>query len=327
MTDDTSLPATIASGAVTVLSGVPAPIANGAWKGISQLIGSAFAIPKSWIDGITEGIEDRNYANRQLRRGLADAALVAAKGDEALVERTLSRLLADAVPKQRNREAIANKVHQELVATAATAPSEEQVPPTDEWLDRFSKHAESVSDDDAQRLWAKIMAREVCKPGSMAHGTLDLIARLSRGQAEAFQRLAERSFGNLLPGAAMRRDRAAMRDFITATDAGLVRDHLDFAHHFDIEGRNYGGLVGRDYFLEVRGSPELTSSAVISCLYLSSAGYELTEVLKPVGETSVAVEFAREIGALGFDAIVLYRMDAQGQMSEPRELYTRSNVP
>lgn len=319
-----SFPAAIASGAVTLVSGVPAPIANGALKGVSQLVGSAFAIPQAWLDGVKERVEDRNYAGRQLRRGLADAALVAAKGDESLVERTLGRLLADAIPLQRNREAIAEKVLEEVIADADSAPEGEQRPPEDDWLKRYMNHAEHITNEDAQRIWAKVMAREIYKPGTIGPATLDALGRLSRRDADLFTEVAEISFGNILPLELVRDDNSMFKKFLSLSDTGLVRTDRGLGHGLRIEGVKNGMLVGRDFTLEIFGGPSLNPSFVLPCFHLSNAGYELTEVIRPRGERRAAEALTRQLSASGPDHIILHGLDPNGRFIDSTVLYSQS---
>lgn len=90
--------------------------------------------------------------------------------------------------KRLNTEAVLFRVLAEA-AQDADFPTE----PTDvdeTWLNRFFEWVGSISDEEVQALWARVMAGEVKRPGSFSLRTLDVLRSLSREEADIFNRFA-----------------------------------------------------------------------------------------------------------------------------------------
>lgn len=68
-------------------------------------------------------------------------------------------------------------------------------PVEEDWFHRWRAGAENVSSDELQKLWGKILANEVGRPGSSSLNTLDVMRRLSAGDARFVERILSYSFG------------------------------------------------------------------------------------------------------------------------------------
>ncbi|MBM3951295.1 MAG: DUF2806 domain-containing protein [Rhodospirillales bacterium] len=87
-----------------------------------------------------------------------------------------------------NFEKIVSMAEEEAASVADEKVSDE---PVDElWFTRWRKGAEDVSQEDLQRLWAKVLAGESIKPGSYSLRTLHFLSTMSRAEAELIARLA-----------------------------------------------------------------------------------------------------------------------------------------
>ncbi|BCX19618.1 MAG: hypothetical protein KatS3mg117_3300 [Geminicoccaceae bacterium] len=95
--------------------------------------------------------------------------------------------------QQRNREPVAIEAIEEWRGGVSEEGKEGKGATgarlTDEWIDRFWRLAQDVSNADLQRLWGRVLAREARRPGSVALQTLDILSRLDREAAEELQRL------------------------------------------------------------------------------------------------------------------------------------------
>src|SRR5260370_29383469 len=85
--------------------------------------------------------------------------------------------------KFKNKEAIARSAIEELRNDpgAADAPSEIE----DDWLNLFARFAEDKSSEELQALFGRILAGEIRKPGSFSLRTIQLMATISKRDAEA----------------------------------------------------------------------------------------------------------------------------------------------
>jgi len=100
--------------------------------------------------------------------------------------RTANRLEFQENKRQTNIESITQKTVGYIENEKEV--SEEEV--SEDWTTRFFNHAQDVSDDEMQELWARILAGEVIRPGSFSLRTLELIRNLSKKEAEVFTKIA-----------------------------------------------------------------------------------------------------------------------------------------
>jgi len=100
----------------------------------------------------------------------------------SLDERIERRLSYQQAKRQRNLEAISQVAADEL----RTADEVSDEPVDEDWISRFFLNAEDVSNEMMQRIWGKILAGEVKKPGSYSVRTLEVTRNLTQSEAEAF---------------------------------------------------------------------------------------------------------------------------------------------
>jgi uncharacterized repeat protein (TIGR03899 family) len=60
-----------------------------------------------------------------------------------------------------------------------------------DWITRFFKIAEDISNDEMQKLWGRILSGEVKQPGSFSLRTLNLLKDLNKQEAEIFTKFAQ----------------------------------------------------------------------------------------------------------------------------------------
>ena len=130
---------------------------------------------------------------RQIRRvaqAKADAAITLAKSDieiDDLKHRAAQRFVEEETRKQINMEIIVQKAIKDVDSNAPTEEVEE------DWITNFFDKSRSVSDDEMQNLWARILSGEANAPGSFSRKTVNVVSDLDKGSAELFRTLC--SFG------------------------------------------------------------------------------------------------------------------------------------
>jgi uncharacterized repeat protein (TIGR03899 family) len=107
-----------------------------------------------------------------------------------LEERALTRATYQEAKKQINIESITQHAAEELRDKETV--SDEKV--DEDWVSRFFSIAESISSEEMQTLWGKILAGEVTQPGSFSLRTLDTLKNLTKQDAEAFTKVAQAAF-------------------------------------------------------------------------------------------------------------------------------------
>jgi hypothetical protein len=111
------------------------------------------------------------------------AALIRARTDIELTDlnrRALTRFLAEETKKQVNMESITGKALGQLEEGAEPQNMD------DDWISHFFDSSRHVSNEEMQDIWAKLLAGEANKPGSVSRRTVSLLATISPGDAEMF---------------------------------------------------------------------------------------------------------------------------------------------
>jgi hypothetical protein len=61
---------------------------------------------------------------------------------------------------------------------------------SEDWIHRFFRYAEDISNEEMQALWGKILAGEVKHPKTYSLRTLELVKNLTQEEGALFQRIA-----------------------------------------------------------------------------------------------------------------------------------------
>ena len=146
------------------------------------------------------GAEREAEEKRSGRRQLENARFVLSLTENADVE--TPEVVRDEVPllELANRSAVADAMRKEVNVAKAVLHAEEELrndqspPPTqkldDDWLYRWRDYAGSVSSDELQAIWGRILAGELKSPGLYSYRLLDFVRNLTKDEAEMIERLA-----------------------------------------------------------------------------------------------------------------------------------------
>lgn len=102
-----------------------------------------------------------------------------------LYGRTCSRMLYQEMRKQKNIENIvseAKTILQDEEEVAKEAVNED-------WLMRFFNSIQDISNEDMQKLWAKVLAGEIKNPNSFTLRSLDTLSKITKQEATLFEEL------------------------------------------------------------------------------------------------------------------------------------------
>lgn len=61
--------------------------------------------------------------------------------------------------------------------------------PEESWAEEFQEHAEKACDEEMQRMWGAILAGEMEEPGSTSKRAMDILAKMSKEEADIFRKL------------------------------------------------------------------------------------------------------------------------------------------
>ena len=181
-----NLPAQIASAVV----GIPKALIPTSLKALDRLISAGVDIPVAWLAQRKAKIEAQTEAYKAVETSIAKAAADLAGADQDTVERAMAVLVRKEYRKQTNREAVAaamiDDLHDQAAPTDAQTATPNPADLDDDWLNVFERYAEDASTERMQKLWGRVLAGEVRKPGRYSIRTLLFLSEFSQADALAF---------------------------------------------------------------------------------------------------------------------------------------------
>lgn len=270
---------------------------------------------EKFLDVISKGIGGlgRGYTIRRDAKALADARVVEAKGEaevlkvqvagkvdavkliaeaassvpaeqKLLIERTMSRFLHQEQSKQRNIESIIHAAQEELPPQASDEPVDI------DWITDFFERAAKVSKPEMQKVWGKILSREVTNPGAFHPRTLAALQNLTAQEARLFElatSFSTREGEILLPHASgyelLAKHGLAFDQIINLETAGLLTIGADLQAEWVTSRARDVGDGGRRFTIALRNGriwvntkePKIFAATI----RLSKAGVELMSLL------------------------------------------------
>lgn len=109
---------------------------------------------------------------------------------DELIKRTGNRLIYQEMKKQQNIESIIAGTYNEL--NNENSVSEEPV--NEDWLFKFFDLGGSVSDEEMQKIWSKILAGEIKNPNTYTLRTLDTLKNITQAEAILFKEVSKFKF-------------------------------------------------------------------------------------------------------------------------------------
>lgn len=316
MTNETStpkLPVEIAEAVTAIAHGlIPSSV-----KALNRLIGAAVEIPAAYLERFPALIRAKTQAHVAVDEAVGKRAAALASGDDETVARAMNILLRKEYRKLGNREAVAIEFLEDL-RSEAQADATNDGPPVgeldDDWLNAFERFAEDASTERMQKLWGRVLAGEVRKPGRFSIRSLRCLSEFSQKDALAFADLCENSFGGIAPNALIKpEDVKDISGLLNLEAAGLLNGASGFGLSYTIEFDQWGnGFLGEDNLtIQFRGEPK--ASFVTSCCSLTTLGRELTYLLPMRDQRAVARKVAVSMKQAQTTSALLAYVDAQSR--------------
>jgi hypothetical protein len=277
----TNLPAQIAS----AITGIPHALVPAALKALDRLVGAVVDIPAAWLNQQKAKIDAQTEAYRRVEGAIASAAADAAT-DPATVQQALNVLVRKEYRKQANRQAVALAMIENLGATEAdsldgSTSTDPNLPEANEdWLNVFERYAEDASSERMQKLWARVLAGEIRRPGRYAMRTLRFLSEFSQVDALMFETFCQNTFGDLAPKALVQPpDRRDIRDLIFLEANGLIQgaSGLGLSRTMRFSDAGYMFLSENNLHICFKGTPDTEVSHAI--VLLTPLGQELVTLL------------------------------------------------
>jgi hypothetical protein len=126
---------------------------------------------------------------RQWNEAIKSQSLTVGNIDLTIQDRTVLRVTAQETRRQEHREAIATQALAEVRARPDEFTGTDE-PLDPDWLDRFWRMAEDVSNADFQSILARFLARHAAGGINYSARCLMILSTLSKAEAEVLERLA-----------------------------------------------------------------------------------------------------------------------------------------
>ena len=249
---------------------------------------------------------------RQKAQAEADAKLIATRADiEAtdLQKRAFDRWTAEEAKKQENIE---NVMDQAIPLIEDTAQPEKV---DDDWFANYFDKVKTVSNEDVQKHWADLLAKEVNQPGSFSKRTVNTLHTLDRKDAILFENICRYVWivdGDFIPLIFQEND-----DIYKQNDI-----KFNSLQHMESIGLIYLKTTGVFSKLWLRGLL-LTVQYFGRPLHLDFRGYETLELdLGKVSFTQVGQELFTLTNPSGIDDLYDYVLARWRDISPSNTIYS-----
>jgi hypothetical protein len=272
---------------------LPIEIKKSLWKSVGRLITGLVDVPVAYLEAKVQQIRTEANALTLVTKNASDAAAKEFGQDQFLIDRTVNHFGSKLLREQINREKTVQLAIDDLKANPPKEDSSDEI--DSDWLETFSKIAETKSNADVQLFLSKILSGEIRKPGTFSPRTIQTLSLLDQQTAQIFQALCDISFE--IPAAGDKATCVITEPFGSVgsndlqslglkyeaiaqlQDAGLVQSELNtnkqipgtlFRVQFSVGSKNY----------HLKLSPETpnTPTAVKSLLF-TKVGLELRKIL------------------------------------------------
>lgn len=217
---------------------------------------------------------------------IAKTAALEASGDQETIRRAVGTLVRKEYRKQVNREAVATAMIEDLRSQPEpTQPTESQnqqpLPDIDEdWLNVFERYAEDASTERMQKLWGRVLAGEVRKPGRYAMRTLRFLSEFSQADAITFSDFANSAFSDIAPAKLVKPDdQKDIRQLVYLEASGIIQgaSGIGLNHSLNFSNNGDSHIIEGNLIIIFKGNPETSVSN--SVVVLTPLGQELLSLI------------------------------------------------
>ena len=127
-----------------------------------------------------------------ITKKISEAAAFKAEKDPFLIDRTINHFSSKLLREQTNREEVVRKAIDELKVDPPKSDSDKEIDL--DWLEMFSRIAETKSNEEVQLFLAKILAGEIRSPGTFSPKAIQTLSTLDQATAKIFQAFCNISF-------------------------------------------------------------------------------------------------------------------------------------
>jgi len=271
-----NLPAQIAD----ALAGLPKALVPASLKALDRLLGAGVDIPVAWLAQKKARIDAQTRAYAAVEDAIALTASKNAGENPEIVGKAVEVLVRKTYRQHQNKTFVAAAMIEDLSTPDQSASEVNgRIDIDEDWLNVFERYAEDASSERMQKLWGRVIAGELRRPGQFSLRTLRFLSEFSQADALSFSKFCEDTFSDLAPNSLVNpENQTNIRDLMYMESSGLIQGAgLGFRtmREFNESGRCF--IREGDLVLVFEGVPD--SSFQFSAIALTPLGQELITLL------------------------------------------------
>ena len=214
-----------------------------------------------------------------------------------LAMRSAERSLYQEMLKQQNLECVVAKTYG-LLDGEPDVPDE---PVGQDWMSRFINSVETISDEDMQLLWAKVLAGEVKKPKSYSLRTLENLKNLSKEEALLFQDLSkyiikkdDESTGYFVSEKELNTNKEFdLSQLLRLSDCGIINDMSFLSATYKFPPADKDGFHNNEIAIICKNVTAVEQSISFQIFPLTTFGNNLMTIMESETSTEYLIKFAK----------------------------------
>lgn len=245
---------------------------------------------------------------------------------EEIAKRASSRLAYQEIIKQQNIENVVSNAYEELKESEKV--SNEPVDP--DWVLRFFNSVENISDEDMQKVWARILAGEIKAPNTYSYRTMEKLKNMTQKEVELFQKIAEISLYNgnvyfiLSEASLLSKYDLKTSDILLLEECGLMSSQA-LSLSFTINNKEKI-LYHNNKFCGSVSNVREENREIFSVVHIfTESGMQLIRVISPKRESSYILDcikdFAKKNKGINTTAHKVTTINSEGKV-----IYLKDNI-
>lgn len=180
--------------------------------------------------------------------------------------------------------------------------TEEEV--SEDWIEKFRKYAQDISDENIQQIWSKVLAGEIEEPGQFSFPTLHTISLMDQKTAHLISKYINHDASGMLlvdpkPSKGYDMDLIALENMGIVSGVTIAGLHRSFSVSQPTKVIHHE-LAG--FYLEFEFEEEI-DSLKLNCILLTRVGRELAKLLPSITKSEVIEAVKSRCGTKGLKAV------------------------
>jgi hypothetical protein len=264
-----------------------------------RMLGSIMDWPAAFFEGKARKRRVRDAIHEQLLKVEGNAASARAIGMPTIGDRLLGNMLNDEARKLGNRASVTIEAADALKQLPPPAdPSDEEQSSNrtakvgEDWMNAFVRYAEDASSEDLQRLWGRVLAGEIKRPGAFSRRTLRFMAELDDETARGCETISQSAIANYVLAPSDKWARGELLELcLEIQNLGLIEGvGANVNHRLEVDENGSASFIGNTHALAIRGTPGFLLP--FDALPLTRLGREVFSLLPRPDEEKLLTELA-----------------------------------